>query len=296
MNVLILGATGYVGTAVDEALSGRGHQTTGIARSDAAREKLVSRGTLPFTADAAKPQTLDVAIRAADAVVYAVRVTDADPFTVDSGALRAIRKGLAGTEKTFVYVSSAWVYGSTGEREAVEEAPLAPPPLVARCVELERATLEMTKLGVRALVVRPGIVYGRGGGLAAMFVQSGRERDCATIVGDGRNHWATIGVSDLGDLIARAIECGLPGRAYNAVNDDRFRVDEIAAAASRGAGAGGKTTFVEAGLMGQLGECLALDQTISAARAKADLAWTPHAPSIVSDVEGGSYHPHAQVA
>ncbi len=296
MNVLILGATGYIGTAADEALRARGHQTTGVARSDTAREKLMLRGTSICNADAAKPQTLERALRAADAVVYAVRVTDADPYAVDNGALRAIRKALAGTEKTFVYVSDAWVYGSTGKCEAAEDSPLAPPSFVARRLELERVALEMTKIGVRALVVRPGIVYGRGAGLAAMFVQSARERGSATIVGDGTNHWATIEVGDLGDFIARAVEVGRPGRAYNAVNDDRFRVAEIAAAASRGAGAGGRTTTVAATLMGQLGECLALDQTISASRAKTDLAWLPHALSIVSDVECGSYIAQAQVA
>ncbi|GAC1299840.1 MAG: NAD-dependent epimerase/dehydratase family protein [Vulcanimicrobiaceae bacterium] len=295
MNVLILGATGYVGTATDDALRARGHQTTGVARSDAAREKLQLRGTSAFMADAAKPNSLDKAVRAADAVVYAVHVTDADAFSVDSAALRAIRKGLAGTEKTFVYVSSAWVYGSTGETAAAEDAPLAPPALVARRLELERATLDMTKIGIRSLVVRPGIVYGRGGGLAAMFVQSACERGSATIVGSGTNRWATIDVNDLGALIASAVECGRPGRAYNAVNDDRFFVADIAAAASRCAGAGGKTTTVDAGLMGQLGECLALDQSISAARAKADLAWVPHAISILADVESGSYH-QTQVA
>lgn len=296
MNVLIFGATGYVGTAADEALRARGHHTAGIARSDTAREKLTLRGTAVVAGDAARPGTFDKAIRAADAIVYAVRVTDADPFAVDHGALRAIRKGFAGTEKTLVYVSDAWIYGSTGEAPAAEDAPLSPPTLVAKRIELERTTLEMTKIGVRALIVRPGIVYGRGAGLAAMFVQSARERGSATIVGDGNNRWATIDVTDLGDFIARAVEVGRPGRAYNAVNDDRYRVSEIAAAASRGAGAGGKTTTVAAGMMGLLGECLALDQTISASRAKTDLAWMPHAPSILADVECGSYQLPAQVA
>lgn len=289
MNVFILGATGYIGTAVDEALRSRGHHTTGLARSDAAREKLASRGTSSYMGDAAQPQTLERALREADAVVYAVRVTDADPIAVDRGALRAIRKALAGTEKTFVYLSDAWVYGETGDAEATEDATLAPPALVARRLDLERATLEMTKLGVRAIVVRPGIVYGRRAGLAAMFVQSARERGSATIIGDGSNRWATIEVGDLGDFVARTVDLGRPGRAYNAVNDDRFCVREIARAASRGAGAGGQTNLVAVPVMGGLGECMALDQTISAERAKRDLGWRATGPSILVDVEHGSY-------
>lgn len=295
MNVLIIGATGYIGTAVDEALVARGHRTVGTARSEAARRKLEARGTAIVQADAAKPNTLVAAVRAADAVVYTVNVTDADSWSVDVNALRAIRKGLAGTEKTFVYVSGAWIYGSTGDTPATETAVANPPTLVTRRIECERGTYEMNKLGVRALVVRPGIVYGRGGGIPTMFVASARERGASTIVGDGNNRWATVGIDDLGRLIALAVENGRPGRAYNAVNDDRFTVREIAEAASRGAGAGGATTIVPPEIMGQLGECLALDQVVSGERAMSDLGWTPTSASIVHDLENGSY-PNALIA
>ena len=206
MNVLIIGATGYVGTSVDEALVARGHRTVGVARSEAARAILQARGTPVVSADAARPHSLGRAVRAADAVVYSVAVTDANPWSVDFNALRAIRRALAGTEKTFAYVSGAWVYGSTGDAPATEDVPLHPPPFVVRRLEMERETFAMTKLGIRAFVVRPAIAYGRGGGIPAMFVQSARERGAATIVGGGTNRWATIHVADLGRLIALALE------------------------------------------------------------------------------------------
>jgi nucleoside-diphosphate-sugar epimerase len=289
MNVLIIGATGYLGSAIDEALTSRGHRTVGVARSEAARRKLTERGTAVVEADASKPQTLVAPARDADAVVYAANVTDADNWTVGANALRAIRKGLAGTEKTFVYISGAWVYGSTGSTPATENSPLNPPPLVLRRLELEHLTVEMTKVGIRGLIVRPGIVYGRGAGVATMFVQSARDRGAATIVGDGNNHWATIDVNDLGSLVALAVERGLPGRAYNAVNDDRPQVRRIAEAASRGAGADGAVTMVPQEMMGLFGDCLALDQVVSSERAKADLLWEPVAPTIVQELERGSY-------
>jgi nucleoside-diphosphate-sugar epimerase len=289
MNVLIFGATGYIGTAVDEALTARGHKTIGVARSDAAKAKLQARGTNVVYGDASKPNTLAGPLKSADAVVYAVNVTDADPWSVDTGALKAIRKALAGTEKTFVYVSGAWIYGSTGDRAATEDSQLNPPTLMVRRVEFERATLEMTKLGIRAFCVRPGIVYGRGAGMPSMFVQSARERGAATIVGEGKNRWPTIEVGDLGDLIALSVEYGRPGRAYNAANDDHFIVEEIAKAASRGAGKDGSVTTVPYDMMGQLGECLALDQIISSDRAKVDLGWRPRGASIVEELERGSY-------
>jgi nucleoside-diphosphate-sugar epimerase len=289
MNALIIGATGYVGTAVDEALSARGHRTTGTARSESARAKLDARGTAVVRADASQPQSLEAAIKAADAVVYAVAVTDADPAGVDSRALRAVRKALAGTEKTFIYVSNAWVYGETGDEPATETTRPKPPAMLMRRLEIEKAALDMTQIGVRAIVVRPGIAYGRASGIPLMFVQSARERGAATIVGDGFNRWATIGIRDLGELIALAVERGRPGRPYNAVNGDRFSQKEIAIAASRGAGADGATTHAPEELMGRFGQCVALDQVISGDRAREDLGWEPHDPSIIAELESGSY-------
>ncbi|MDQ2909360.1 MAG: NAD-dependent epimerase, partial [Candidatus Eremiobacteraeota bacterium] len=110
-----------------------------------------------------------------------------------------------------------------------------------------------------------------------------------TVVGDGTNRWATIAIGDLGQFVALAIERGRPGRAYNAVNDDHFTMRAIAEAASRGAGAEGAVSIVPPELMGHYGECLSLDQCISSERAKEHLNWRPSQPSIVEELERGSY-------
>jgi nucleoside-diphosphate-sugar epimerase len=287
MNVLIIGATGYIGTSVDRALKARGNMVTGIARSDAARERLQARGTSVVRADVAKPQSLEGAVRAAEAVVYCVAASDSDPYTTDLNALRVIARAMAGTEKTFVYTSHAWVYGDTFGA-AHEDSPLSPPTLVAKRPELERMTLNMVKIGIRAFVVRPGLVFGgESGGVAAMFRQSARERGAASIVGDGRNHWATIHVDDLGAFYVSLLERGRPGRIYNAVDEHRYTVREIAEAASRAEGAKGATAIVHPELLGPWGACLALDQRVQCERAKNDLGWYPRAHDILAEMEGG---------
>ena len=48
-------------------------------------------------------------------------------------------------------------------------------------------------------------------------------------------------------------------------------------------------TLIHPEMLGPFGECLMLDQQISNARAKRDLGWQPKAPSIVEDLERGSY-------
>lgn len=288
MDVLVLGATGYVGAAVERAFSSRGHWTVATARSDLARLRLESVGVETVFGDAARPETLVEPVRKADAVIYCVRATDADPWDLDLKAIRAIARTMAGSERTFLYLSSTWVYGETANC-ADETATLRPPPHLEKRVKLETMVLNTVKIGIRGHVVRAGIVYGDGGGLPAMFVQSARQRRATVILGRGLNHWATIRRDDLAKLVVLVAERGKPGAAYNAVDDSNFTMREIAEAASRGAGAGGAVTPTNPSLLGPFGESLLLDQRIANARAEGDLGWTPSLPTIVEDLERGSY-------
>lgn len=293
MNVLIIGATGYLGTSIAEAVVRHGYQVTATARSPHAAETLRARGYAVVDADASNPRSLFGPARASDAIVYCVNVTGADQFAVDTHALTQLVEAAKHSPKRIAYTSGVWIYGSTGDAPAGEDAPHFPATLVARRPELERIVLASAHEGVLATVVRPGIVYGRNGGIPEMFVTSARERGAATIVGDGTNHWPAIHVDDLGELFALALERAPIASIYNAADDSAFTVREIAEAASRGAGKNGATTLLpleQARLvMGDFAEALALDQRISSAHARAELGWKPNAPSIVEDLERGSY-------
>jgi nucleoside-diphosphate-sugar epimerase len=293
VNVLLIGATGYIGTGIDEALRARGHHTIGVARSDAAKATLDARGTASVQADLANPHSVVNAARSADAVIFAAQVTDDDTYRVESGGLAALAKALEGTGKPLVYCSGVWVYGDTGGAVADESFPLNPPELVARRPLLEGLVLAAGSRGARAIVVRPGLVYGRGRGIPAMHVESAREQKAATIVGDGQNHWAVVEVGDLGQLFALALEKAPSGSVYNGTDDSAYAVRELAEAASRGAGAGGATTVLPRetaiGVLGEFGEALLLDQRVTSQKARKELGWEPKAPSILEDLEHGSY-------
>jgi len=289
MKVLVIGATGYIGSAVAEALRSGGHQVSAIARSSHAREVLESRGYDIVEGDAAHPHSLFAPARAADAIVYAVSVTDADPFAVDSQALRQLIEAAKSPAKRLLYTSGVWVYGDTGPVAATEDAPLHPPPLVARRPELERLVLDAAAGGAHPIVIRPGIVYGHRAGVPMMFVNSAHERGAATIVGDGTNHWACIHVDDLARLYLSALQSAPSAGVYNATDGTSYTVQEIAKAASRGSLKDGNVALIPAAAMGHFGEALALDQRVSSERARHELGWEPSAPPIVDDLEHGSY-------
>jgi nucleoside-diphosphate-sugar epimerase len=293
VNVLLIGATGYIGTGIDEALRERGHTTLGVARSAFAKATLAARGTASVEADLKQPRSLVAAAKNADAVIFAAQVTDDNTFLVESKALATLAAALEGTGKAFVYCSGVWVYGDTGGAVADEAFPLNPVPLVARRPELEQLVLASGTRGARAVVVRPGLVFGRGRGIPAMHVESARDRKAATIVGDGANRWAVVEVGDLGRLFVLAVEKAPSGSIFNGTDESSHTVRELAEAASRGAGAGGATFVMPRetalGVLGEFGEALLIDQRLTSQRARKELGWEPKAPSILEDLERGSY-------
>jgi nucleoside-diphosphate-sugar epimerase len=212
---------------------------------------------------------------------------------VDATVVRAILEALEGTGKPFVYTSGVWVLGSTGGIVADESTPLNPTPLVALRPAIEEEVLGYKGRGVRTIVIRPALVYGRGGSIPRMIAQSARETGAARYVGDGQNRWPFVDVDDLAQLYVLALEKAAPGSLYNAANGPSYRVREVAEAASIGAGAKGKTQawpLDEARkTLHAFADALVLDQQVSGEKAKKELGWSPHAPPVLDDLKTGSY-------
>lgn len=293
MIVFLTGATGYIGSAVAEALQKAGHHVTGLARTPEKGKELESRGIRAYLGDLLKPETLASAARLADGVIHTANTNDASSAQVDLAAVRAMIVALEGTGKPLVYTSGIWVLGSTGDQVATEETPVNPTPLVAHRPAVEQEVLAAQGRGVRAIVIRPALVYGRGGSIPAMLSKSARETGAARFVGDGQNRWPFVEVEDLAQLYVRALEKAKPGSLYNASHGPSYRVGEVAEAASIGAGAKGKTQswpLEEARkAMGPFADALVLDQQVSGDKAKKELSWAPRAASILDELKTGSY-------
>jgi nucleoside-diphosphate-sugar epimerase len=280
LKVFLTGATGYIGGAVADALLAAGHSVTGLARSDDAARKLAGKGITPYRGDLTSPKSLGAAALAADAVIH-TGTTNQGPL--DQEAVRALLLG-----KPLIYTSGVWVLGDTGGRVADETWPVNPIPKVAW-----RPGVEQMVLDAGGVVIRPGIVFGRGGGIPADFVQSARETGAARYVGSGENHWPMVHLNDMADLYVLAIEKAPAGTLLHASDGTAFPVKQIAAAASIGASAGGRTEswpLDEARkTLGAYADALVLDQQVSSEKARATLGWKPRAVSVLDDLRSGSY-------
>ena len=290
MQVFLTGATGYIGTAVADRLRAAGHQLTGLARSDTAAGRLTAAGIRPVRGDFSDPKSVGSAAHSADGVISLA--TTYNP-AVDGPAIDAILDALAGSDKPFVYTSGIWSHGDTGDVVADETTPPKPAAVVKWRQAVEDRVREGAKRGIRTVVIRPAIVYGRAGGIPAGFVDSARKEGAARYVGTGENRWPFVHVDDLADLYLLALERAPGGSLLLGVSGPSHPVRDVAAAASRGAGAGGRTTawpLEEARkTLGAYADALVLDQQASGRRAQETLGWQPRRPDVLEDIERGSY-------
>lgn len=289
MKVFLTGATGYIGSAVAEALLAGGHTVAALARSPEAEQTIRDGGMTPVPGDLKHPASLASPMHAVDGVIHTGTTNEGK---ADGEAILAMLNALQETGKPFVYTSGVWVLGNTGDEPADESAPLQPVPMLAWRPAVERSVLDAAP-GVRSIVIRPGVVYGRAAGLPGMFVQSAQETGVARYIGNGLNRWPLVHVEDLADLYVRAFESAPAGTLLHAVDGPGIRVKDIAEAASFAADAGGRTESwpVDEAMakLGPLAAALMLDQVVSGEKAKQMLGWKPHAVTLLEDLRYGSY-------
>ena len=119
MHIFLTGATGYIGSAVLDAMLKGGHQVTAIARDPEKAEKLRAKSTTPIVAELGLPKLYMPLLKAADAVVHTALESSARGIQVDQFALETMlaaqRDATAadGKSRTFLYTSGIWVLGRT---------------------------------------------------------------------------------------------------------------------------------------------------------------------------------------
>jgi len=264
MTIFVTGATGYIGSVVTEKLRAAGHTVLGLSRSAAAERKLVQLGAQAVGGDLRNTDVLESAARQSDAVIHLAMEMSAEAPALDKGVVDAV----LAAGKPFVYTSGIWVMGNTGGHAVDETSPVNPTPLVAW-----RPAHENRVLAAGGVVIRPAMVYGRGGGIVGGFVRAG-ETGPVQIVGTGENRWPFVHVDDLADLYVLALHAK-PGSLYFAAAGLSILVKEVAAHAAGGAGVEFIPVEEARQTMGPLADALTLDQLVSASKAVNELGWKP---------------------
>ena len=285
MPVFITGGTGYVGASVVRELRRRTHVVRGLARSDPAAEKLRKLGAEPVRGEMRDLQVLRAEASHADAVIHCAVEYSADGVAVERAALEALLDATP-PGRAFVYTSGVWVYGTRGDAVVAEDAPLAPLELVAWRPAHEELVLAQSPR-LRAIVIRPGIVYGDGGGIPGQMVAAAGKGELR-VVGDGANRWPTVRHDALGELYGAVVDQRIARGVYNAQRGASVPYVEVAHAASRAAGGDGSVAHLSLEsareLMGPFADALACDLQVDSSRAARELGWEPRRPILLEEL------------
>lgn len=220
MNIFIIGATGFVGGALAEHLRRQGHHITGLARTPAAGTALEARGIAPVPGDlnARLRETIEAAQRA-DSVIYAAQP---EPFE-ETKAVDGLVQALAGSGKDLVFLSGTGVFlqrtgGAWSPDRFTEFDSFEVEPLAAARKAAEDTVLFAASYGIRAMVIRPGLIWGPGDhGHVPMTYQSVAVAGAACYVGEGLNTYGHVHIDDVVRLFSLALAEGAPGGLYHAV-------------------------------------------------------------------------------
>jgi nucleoside-diphosphate-sugar epimerase len=247
MKIFVAGATGAVGRPLVRQLVERGHEVTGMTRSESKQELLRELGARPVVADALDPDAVARAVAEAEPDVIVHQLTAISAFNPrrmerDFATTNRLRRdgtdhllaaGRAVGVRRFVAQSFApWPYARTGGMVKSEEDPLdnAPPAQVRTTLEaikyLERAVTSAD--WTEGIALRYGGFYGPGTSIGlnppGEQIEMIRGRKFP-IAGQGTGTWSFIHVEDAASATVEAVEHGRRG-IYNIVDDEPAPVSE----------------------------------------------------------------------
>lgn len=297
MRIFVTGASGWIGSAVIPELLSHDHQVLGLARSDAAAEKVAASGAEVLRGDVQDIDVLRAGAEQSDGVVHLAFRHDIawtgrfeEAAASDRRAIEVFGEVLAGTDRPLAIASGLAGFGPGAivtERDMPGDG-ASPRPAS------ERAVLALADRGVRSISVRfSPTVHGAGDhGFIALIVDADRSQGAAAYVGDGENRWAAVHRSDAARLVRLGIEHAPAGSVLHAVGEQGVPMRDIAEAIGERLKlptAAISPDEAAARFGGFIGPFVGVDMQASSAITRELLGWEPSGPTLIEDIAAGAY-------
>ncbi|XP_067388288.1 epimerase family protein SDR39U1 isoform X1 [Emydura macquarii macquarii] len=219
MRVLVGGGTGFVGGALTQLLRSRGHEVTHVSRHQGpgriSWDKLSRSGLPPCDAavNLAGENVLNPFRRWDEAfrkVVVASRVE----------TTKTLAKAIAEAEqppRVWVLVTGVGYYRPSPTAEYTEESPGGDFDFFSRLVSAWEAAAKVPGDATRQVVVRSGVVLGKGGGAVSQMLWPFR-LGLGGPVGSGQQPFPWVHVRDAAGLVCHALETEAVDGVLNGVS------------------------------------------------------------------------------
>ncbi|MDO5031907.1 NAD(P)-dependent oxidoreductase [Corynebacterium sp.] len=207
MKVLITGAAGFIGAAVAQELSSRGHEVVGLGRHAHEEQNI-------FAADVSKPgagaehfQDVDAVVHTAAMVSYAMSHEEAFRVNVQ-GTKSILDTARAAGVKRFVHISSVVVYPDVPE-QLDEDSPIRTNGVAymdTKVLSEIPVYHAMIKGDIEGVIIRPGDVYGPRSRPWTQLPYEAMKKKMFALPMWGKGHFTPIFIDDLARGIASAVE------------------------------------------------------------------------------------------
>jgi nucleoside-diphosphate-sugar epimerase len=294
MIVFMTGAGGFIGGTVARRLQGAGHSIRGLVRGADKAAQLEALGIAPVLGSL---DDHDLVVREARSADGAINAANSDHLPV----VEALIEGLRGSGKPLLHTSGSSVIGDDARGNHLsetifdEDTPFIVDPAKQPRRDIDLRVLAAAKEGIRAAVICPSMIYGRGSGLnprsaqIPFLVDHAREAGAVQIVGQGLNRWSNVHIDDVAELYALALR-EAPSGAFYFVENGEASFAEIGDAIARRLKLGPVQHLTAEDAAERWGKLRAYytfgsNSRVRAKRAREELRWAPRHNSVLAWIE-----------
>jgi uncharacterized protein len=232
MKVLITGASGLVGKALQRSFSEKGYEMLLASRSDHKAATDIKWTVDQGFSEPERLEGLDAVVHLAGESVSGLRWTDEKKKAIKDSRVLGTRSvvdaisRLKARPKVFVAASAIGFYGERGDEEVSESSTAGHGFLADVAKEWEGEARRAEDAGIRTVLLRTGIVLSKdGGALATMLLPF--KMGVGGVVGSGKQWMSWISIDDHLAVINFVIENENIRGAVNAVSPNPVTNEEF---------------------------------------------------------------------
>ena len=295
MRVFLTGGTGFIGSFLVPELINAGHHVVALCRSDVGAEALTRAGAEVFRGDVKELERLRIAAEAADGVIHAAFKYDFSNLKQysedDRKLIGTLGEVLAGSDRPLVITSGTDLSRSKTGGPVMETDDHITSAEFPRAAS-EEAADALIERGGRVMVMRlPQVHDTHKQGRVTYYIQIARQQGRVAYLGEGKNHWPAVHVSDAVRLFRLALEKGRAGARYNAVGEEGVAVRDIAEAIGAGLELPIESITLQKApeYFGWLTHLATNDFAASSLLTRQELGWMPIGPGLLTDLRNMNY-------